>query len=63
MGLTNGASGTIRDIIYPLNRTADSLPSTILIEFTDYIGPKFSQQIHPKKIGFQLTHFQLILKY
>ena len=43
--------------IVSLNRTADSLPSTILIEFTDYIGPKFFSTDSPKKDWIPINPF------
>jgi hypothetical protein len=57
MGLTNGASGIIRDIIYPLDRTPDSLPSALLIEFIDYIGPKFFSNESLRKNWIPISPF------
>jgi ATP-dependent exoDNAse (exonuclease V) alpha subunit len=46
-GLVNGANGIIRDIIYPLNKFENSLPSVLMIEFDYYIGPRlFSENDH-----------------
>ncbi|RNA10969.1 ATP-dependent DNA helicase PIF1 [Brachionus plicatilis] len=36
----NGANGTIRDIIYPANKSNNSLPSALMVEFDYYIGPR-----------------------
>jgi hypothetical protein len=38
-GLVNGANGIIRDIIFPVDKSEDSLPSAFLIEFENYTGP------------------------
>ncbi len=40
-GLTNGAMGIIKAIIYPLEKSETILPDTILIHFLDYDGPQF----------------------
>jgi ATP-dependent exoDNAse (exonuclease V) alpha subunit len=38
-GLVNGASGTIKDIIY--SPDSPSMPHTVLVQFDNYTGPKF----------------------
>ncbi len=47
--------------IYPFNRAADSLPLLLLIDFTDYIFPKFFSNVSQKKYRFKLILFLLIL--
>ena len=42
-GLVNGATGIIRDIIYPLTRESDSLPEIIIVQVDSYRGPQFFQ--------------------
>ena len=41
LGLGNGAFGTIKDIIYPANKSENILPETMIIHFPNYIGPQF----------------------
>ena len=45
-GLVNGANGTIKDILYKPN---ENLPFAILIDFDDYIGPKFFPENDTKR--------------
>jgi ATP-dependent exoDNAse (exonuclease V) alpha subunit len=41
MGLVNGAFGIVKDIIYPILKTKDTLPDTVIVHFEKYIGPQF----------------------
>ena len=40
-GLYNGAIGTVKEIVYTLNKSPidDDLPEFVLVEFTQYCGP------------------------
>jgi len=40
-GITNGATGTIKAILYHKNKQYDSLPHTIVVHFNTYSGPQF----------------------
>ncbi len=47
MGLVNGASRVVKDIIFDEN---EKNPHTILIEFDNYKGPRFfNQDDYPRK--------------
>ena len=41
MGIVNGRNATVKDIIYPLNKTNDTLPDTIIVHMPEYTGPQF----------------------
>jgi len=47
-GLVNGASGTIKHIIYPSIITDNCLPESIIIHFPDYDGPQFFNESERK---------------
>ena len=40
-GLTNGARGTVKYIIYTKGKRPPSLPDMVIVEFDQYIGPSF----------------------
>ena len=40
-GLVNGSTGTIKDFIFVEGQKAPELPANIVIEFDDYINPKY----------------------
>merc|ERR1712020_749361 len=40
-GLTNGARGTVKYIIYTKGKKPPSLPDMVIVEFDQYIGPSF----------------------
>jgi len=41
VGITNGATGYIKSILYHPNKQHNSLPHTIIIHFNNYTGPQF----------------------
>ena len=41
VGLCNGATGTIVDIIYSKNQSPPDLPMAVLVKFDEYRGPNF----------------------
>jgi ATP-dependent DNA helicase PIF1 len=45
-GLCNGATGTVKDILYKDNQKPPSLPVSVLVEFEKYKGPPFIPE-HP----------------
>ena len=45
VGLCNGSTGTIIDIIYAENHAPPDLPIAVLVKFDDYCGP--SKGPHP----------------
>jgi hypothetical protein len=49
-GLTNGCKGTVKFILYERNKKPPSLPSAVLIQFHDYIGPSFNDQLMPRLV-------------
>ena len=42
VGLCNGATGTVVDIIYQNNHQPPDLPIAIIVEFENYRGPAFN---------------------
>ena len=42
VGLCNGSTGTIIDIIYAQNHAPPDLPIAVLVKFDDYCGPSFA---------------------
>jgi ATP-dependent exoDNAse (exonuclease V) alpha subunit len=42
VGLCNGSTGTIIDIIYAENHAPPDLPIAVLVKFDDYCGPSFA---------------------
>ena len=45
VGLCNGATGTIVDIMYAVPRSPPDLPIAVLVKFDDYRGPSFSDDL------------------
>lgn len=45
VGLCNGATGTIVDIIYAINHRPPDLPVAIILKFDDYRGPSFTDDL------------------
>ena len=45
VGLCNGATGTVVDIIYATNHQPPDLPIAVLVKFDDYRGPSFSTDL------------------
>ena len=43
VGLCNGATGTVVDIIYQNNHQPPDLPIAVIVEFEDYRGPVFNE--------------------
>ena len=41
VGITNGATGTVKAIIYPPNKQRDTLPHSVVVQFHTYTGPQF----------------------
>ena len=46
VGLCNGATGTVVDIIYQINHQPPTLPIAVIVEFENYRGP-VSNENHP----------------
>ena len=51
IGLVNGSTGIVKDFIFCENIHAPSLPTAIIIEFSDYSGPPTSLEL-VKKNGY-----------
>lgn len=47
VGLSNGAAGTVYDIIYQEGHQPPSLPVAALVQFDDYCGPQFHNNCVP----------------
>jgi len=45
VGLCNGATGTVIDIIYAINHTPPDLPIAVIMKFDYYRGPSFSDNL------------------
>ena len=45
VGLCNGATGVIVDIIYATNHQPPDLPIAVIVKFDDYRGPSFSEEL------------------
>ena len=45
VGLCNGASGTVVDIIYEVNHQPPDLPIAVIVHFDDYRGPSISDTL------------------
>ena len=43
VGLCNGATGTVVDIIYQNNHQPPDLPIAVIVEFENYRGPVFNE--------------------
>ena len=43
VGLCNGATGTVVDIIYQNNHQPPDLPLAVIVEFENYRGPVFNE--------------------
>ena len=43
VGLCNGATGTVVDIIYQNNQQPPDLPIAVIVEFDKYRGPAFNE--------------------
>ena len=43
VGLCNGATGTVIDIIYEINHQPPDLPIAVVVKFDDYRGPSISE--------------------
>ena len=41
VGITNGATSTVKSILYPPNKQFDTLPHTVVVKLNDYNGPQF----------------------
>ena len=60
VGLCNGATGTITDIIYQVNHQPPDLPVAVIVQFDDYRGPSISNTlpscvpIYPVTVSAQL---------
>ena len=39
VGLCNGSTGNVVDIIYALNYQSPDLPVAVIVKFYDYVGP------------------------
>ncbi len=76
LGLVNGSYGTIKDIIYPTSVKQNSMPETIIIYFSKYIGPQFFDQpdkynwipinartMYSKRVSGTRTQYPLRLAY
>jgi ATP-dependent exoDNAse (exonuclease V) alpha subunit len=44
VGLCNGATGTVVDIIYQNNHQPPDLPIAVIVEFENYRGPVFNEK-------------------
>lgn len=44
VGLCNGSTGTVVDIIYAINHQPPDLPIAVVVKFDHYTGPVFSNQ-------------------
>ena len=56
-GLCNGATGTVKDIIYANNQNPPSLPISVLVEFKKYKGLAFIPD-HPSWIPIPPVTFE-----
>ena len=45
-GLTNGAKGVVKYIVYEANTKPKALPTMVIVEFPQYIGPSYLQERH-----------------
>ena len=45
VGLCNGATGTIVDIIYAVAHSPPDVPIAVMVKFDDYRGPSFSDNL------------------
>ena len=45
VGLCNGATGTVVDIIYATNHQLPDLPVAVTVKFDDYRGPSFTEDL------------------
>ena len=45
VGLCNGATGTITDIIYQVNQQPPDFPVALIVQFDDYRGPSISNTL------------------
>ena len=41
LGLCNGATGVVIDIVFQTNTQPPDLPTSVLVQFKDYTGPSF----------------------
>ena len=61
MGLVNGASGVVKDIIFDEN---EKNPHTILIEFDNYKGPRFfNQDDYKAQLLFELIPIFVLVDF
>ena len=44
-GIVNGRNAQVKDIIYPLNKTNETLPDAIIVHIPEYTGPQFFNDI------------------
>jgi ATP-dependent exoDNAse (exonuclease V) alpha subunit len=49
VGLTNGAKGIVRDIVYRDGDTVHDMPAFVMIEWPDYFGPAFLNEAGKEK--------------
>ncbi len=62
VGLCNGATGTVVDIIYQNNHQPPDLPIAVIVDFLNYRGPVFNENqplcipICPITVTSQISH-------
>ena len=56
IGIVNGRSGTIKDIIYPISKNNETLPDTIIVHIPDYTGPQFFSDKEKQFHSYSSTH-------